>query len=190
MPAALFDHIQKFVSLNAEDLELLAQYITVKTIAKKEVILNEGQRCDAQYFIVKGCVRIFTITENGTEQITHFGIENWWVSDYLSLEAKSPSHFFIQAVEASTIVVLNRVLQDELFIKLPQLERYFRMVAQKALGASMMRIYYLYLQTAEERYRHFANSFPEFIQWIPQYMLASYLGFTPEFLSKVRGKKI
>lgn len=186
----LIAHIQKFVPLNEEEQNILASYITVKSVVKKEHLLKEGQICTANYFIIKGCFRIYTITENGTEQITHFGIDNWWVSDYLSLEAKRPSHFHIQAIENSEIAVLNREIQDELFNKIPQLERYFRIIAQKVVGASMLRIHYLYGQTAEERYRHFAGLFPDFIQRIPQYMLASYLNFTPEFLSKVRAKKV
>jgi CRP-like cAMP-binding protein len=107
----------------------------------------------------------------------------------MSLDRQKPSEFSIQAVEPSAIAVLDKSVQDELFARLPQLERYFRLVLQRAYAAAIMRVKYIFTESGEERFRNFNNSFPEFIQRIPQYMLASYLGFTPEFLSKIRAKK-
>ena len=186
----LFAHIAKYVQLTNSEQEMLAQYTKPKKIKRKEHLLKDGQVCTANYFVSKGCLRMYYINEKGVEQTTAFAIENWWVADYGSLDRQKPSHFFIQAVEASEVIALDKRIENELFEKLPKLERYCRIIAQKALAASQLRIKYIYDFTGEERYKHFSKSFPEFVQRVPQYMLASYLGFTPEFLSKIRAKKL
>lgn len=186
---SLLNHIQKFVVLSEEEQEILLSYITYHEVNKKDYLLRQGQICSANYFILQGCFRLYYMNDNGTEQILHFGIDNWWIADYESLEKQTPSEFYIQAIEPTKIAVLKKSIQEELFNKVPKMERYFRLVFQKAYTASQMRIKYIYTFTGEERYHHFNRSFPGFVQRIPQYMLASYLGFTPEFLSKIRGKK-
>jgi CRP-like cAMP-binding protein len=153
------------------------------------VILAQGQICTANYFIVKGCFRMYLNTLDGTEQIIQFGIDNWWITDYTSLDSGKPSLFNIQALEKSSVVVVDKRVQEELFEKIPKLERYFRIILQRAYAASLTRIHYIFNLSGEERYHHFHRLFPEFVQRVPQYMLASYLGFTPEFLSKIRAKK-
>ena len=134
-------------------------------------------------------MRLYFINRNGQEQITLFGIENWWITDYSSLETGKPSSYYIQAIEDSEVISLDKKTLEELLVKVPKMERYFRLILQKAYAATMRRFEYVRDQTDEERYRHFVALFPGFVQRIPQYMLASYLGFTPQFLSKIRGKK-
>ena len=129
------------------------------------------------------------MSDRGTEQIIQFAIDNWWLSDYMSFDKQTPSGFYIQAVEDTELLCLDRSTQEQLFKKVPQLESYFRIVFQRAYAASLVRIQYIFCLTKEERYHHFNNAYPEFVQRIPQYMLASFLGFTPEFLSKTRAKK-
>lgn len=190
MISALTDHIRRYVSLDEQEVALLATYIEVREVKKKAFLLKEGEVCKANYFLIKGCCRSYFITEKDTEHIHLFAIENWWITDYASLERKTSSMFYIQALEPSILAVLQRDKQDELFAAIPQLERYFRSVLEMALAAAHMRIKYIYSQSGHERYHHFSTSFPDFVQRIPQYMLASYLGFTPEFLSKIRAGKI
>lgn len=189
MSDALLLHIRKFVSLSEAEEQLITSALQYRAVKKKGYLLEEGQRCTANYFIVKGCCRMYFITEAGTEQIVQFGIDNWWITDYLSFDSGKVSGFYIQAVEPSEIVQMDKSVQEELLHRVPQLERYFRVILQRAFGAAQMRIQYIYGMSAEERYRHFNKLFPEFVQRVPQYMLASYLGFTPEFLSKVRAKR-
>lgn len=182
-------HIRKFVPLSDEEEQILAEYIEIHDLKKKTFLLKEGQVCQGNYFIVSGCCRAYFETERDGEQVYHFAIENWWITDYISLESHAPSAGNIQAVENTTYAVLYRDVQDKLFEAVPQLEKYFRLILQKALAAAQLRIKYIFTQTAEERYEHFSGSFPEFVQRVPQYMLASYLGFSPEFFSKIRAKK-
>jgi CRP/FNR family transcriptional regulator len=189
MQENLLDHIRRYVSLDDGEAESLLSHIRYKQVKKKEIILKEGQICTANYFVLKGCLRLYVVNDKGVEQIIQFGIDNWWISDYISFDRQTPSGFYIQAVENSEVILLERSAQDVLFKKIPQLESYFRIVYQKAYAASLMRIQYIFCKTKEERYHHFNNLFPEFVQRVPQYMLASFLGFTPEFLSKTRAKK-
>lgn len=184
----LLFHIRKFIPLTSEEEKLISSFFRYKEVGKKDFLLKEGQVCTASYFILNGCFRIYSLTEQGGEQIIQFGIDNWWMSDYMSLQMGTPSPFHIQATEPSKIAILEKRDQEELLKAIPALERYFRLVFQRAYAASVMRVYYIFIQSAEERYHHFESSFPDFVQRVPQYMLASFLGFTPEFLSKIRAK--
>jgi CRP-like cAMP-binding protein len=186
---ALANHINRFTSLSSSEKDLLSEYIQFSDVKNKEYLLKAGQVCQANYFVVKGCFRMYSHTDKGTEQIIQFGIDNWWIADYTSFESKQASLFNIQALESGVVGALNRQVQDSLFSRLPKLERYFRYVLQRAYAATLMRVHFIFSESGEERYRNFNSSFPEFVQRIPQYMLASYLGFTPEFLSKIRAKK-
>jgi CRP/FNR family transcriptional regulator, anaerobic regulatory protein len=189
MFASLFHHLKKYISLTAAEEEIIKSYLQVNTVANKEYILQQGQVCQANYFIINGCVRKYFTTDQGAEQIIQFAIDNWWITDYTSMDFQQPSVYTIQAVEESKIVILKKSIEEELFTRVPALERYFRIILQRAFAASLNRIHYIYSLSGEERYRHFSNAFPEFVQRVPQYMLASYLGFTPEFLSKIRARK-
>lgn len=161
-----------------------------KTVKKKELLLQAGEVCSNQNFIVKGCFRLYIINDKGAEQTLQFGIEDWWITDYMSFSTQKTSHFYIQAIENSEIISISKTNLDQLYTEIPQLERYFRIVLQKSFAASQMRIMFLFTMTAEERYHHFNNVVPEFVQRVPQYMIASYLDFSAEFLSKIRAGKV
>lgn len=186
---ALFAHINKFIDLSMDEQEILATLLKSSSYKKKAFLHEAGATCRANYFVVKGCLRLYFIDIKGAEQTTQFAIENWWISDLTSFLFQQPSDFYIQAAEATEVIVIEHRHYDEIFEKLPRLEKYFRLIFQKLHQASQIRIKYLYSQTAEERYTNFNALFPAFVQRIPQYMLASYLGFTPEFLSKIRARK-
>lgn len=185
----LIVHINKFVKLDEQEASLVCEDVSLIKVKKKQFILKADEICRANYFVSKGCMRLYFINRNGQEQITQFGLEDWWITDYSSLETGQPSIYYIQAIEDAELISLSKKTMEELLQKVPKLERYFRIIFQKAHTASMRRFEYLRDQTDEERYRQFVSLFPGFVQRIPQYMLASYLGFTPQFLSKIRGKK-
>lgn len=190
MYEALFQHLEKFINLEPSEIETLESCLQLSTIKKKDHVLKEGQVCTTMYFIIKGCLRQYIINSRGAEQTLQFGIENWWITDYLSYHNHIPSHFYIQAVENSTVIALDKPTLEALLIQIPKLERYFRIVSQKSFGAAQMRIKYLFTMSAEERYHHFNDHFPEFVQRVPQYMIASYLDFSAEFMSKIRAGKV
>jgi len=188
MYSDLFAHIRRFVPLSDSEAEFLASHLKYRKLKKKEHLLEEGEICTANFFVIKGCIRSYFYNDKGIEQTLLFAIENWWITDYMSLESGKPSHFNIQAVENTEVIAMDKKTQEIVFNAIPQLDRYFRIILQRAYSASQMRIKFIYSLSGEERYRQFNQSFPEFVQRVPQYMLASYLGFTPEFLSKIRAK--
>jgi len=190
MYSNLIKHIGKYIELDDNSIEVLKKYIVPQTYKKKEFLLKDGQICRSIYFVDKGCLRMYFVNDKGTEQITQFAMENWWMSDFFSFTDNNPSSYFIQAVENSEILSIDNQLFEALLKELPQMDRYLRIIMQRAVAASQLRIKYMYELSKEEFYIHFCNSFPEFVQRVPQYMIASYLGLTPEYVSELRKKKI
>lgn len=190
MNTALIDHINKFAFLTDDEAEIITRAVSIQIIKKKDFLLQPGKVCKSTYFVVEGCLRLYFLNnKKDTEQITQFALENWWLTDQESFDSKQPSQYYIQAVEHTQVIVVNKDVLEDLFIRVPKLERYFRIIFQKVYTAWQRRTKFLHDQTDEERYRFFSESFPGFMQRVPQYMVASYLGFTPQFLSKIRAKK-
>jgi len=189
MSNTLFKHIRKFAQISEEDFAKILTFFEPISIKKKEILLNEGQICRKHFFVLKGCLRLFYVKETGTEQTTQFAIESWWMTDNLAFLEQKPSAFSIQAVEPSEILTITYEAQEKMLAQFPQMERYFRRVFEKSFAAAQLRIKYINDYSSEELYLHFANSQPTFLQRIPQYLLASYLGFTPEYLSEIKKKQ-
>ncbi|SEM69746.1 cAMP-binding domain of CRP or a regulatory subunit of cAMP-dependent protein kinases [Chryseobacterium taichungense] len=181
-------HLDKFITIDAEEFASIISYFQVLEVKKKQNLMLEGEICRSFFFVVKGCLRKFFINEKGVEQTTEFAIENWWITDTFAYERQIKSNFFIQTVEKSVILKIDLQSQEELLKKHPLMERYFRKVYQRAYAAAERRIRYLYEFSREELYVHFSTQYPWFIQRIPQYLIASFLGFTPEYLSEIRAK--
>ena len=186
----LTNHIRKHTELDDKTAACLCKYIKPISLEKKDFLLKEGQICRSIYFVKKGCLRMYFNKDKGTEQITQFAMENWWISDYFSFIDSKPSEYFIQAVEKSEVLSIDVASFEDLLNEAPIMERYFRIIMQRALAASQLRIKYIYELSKEEFYTHFCSSFPEFVQRVPQYMIASYLGLTPEYVSELRKKNL
>lgn len=184
----LTDHIQKYIKLEEADIDLINEYVSSVSIKNKEYILEEGQICKSYFFVEEGCLRMFFYNDKGAEQTTYFALENWWITDFSGFSDQRQSQYNIQAVGKTEILVLDFSKMDELLDRLPKLEKYFRIVMQKNIAASQERIKLLYQLSKEELFLHFNKSFPHFVQKVPQYMLASFLGLTPEYLSEIRKK--
>ncbi|ANE49652.1 Crp/Fnr family transcriptional regulator [Flavisolibacter tropicus] len=180
------NHIEKFIKINVKEFEDIFSFFQLQQVRKKENVLVEGNVCKYHYFVLKGCLRKFFLTEKGTEQTTEFAIETWWMTDHISYERRLPSEFFIQAVENTEVLRIDSHSQEELLKAFPKMERYFRFIYQRAFAASQMRIKYLYDLSKEDFFQHFNKLYPEFVQRIPQHLIASFLGFTPEYLSEIR----
>ncbi|MEN9908117.1 MAG: hypothetical protein RLZZ540_1266 [Bacteroidota bacterium] len=189
MSEILKKHLEKFIQINEDEFLEIASFFKTISVQKKENLLIEGAICKSHFFVLKGCLRKFFINDKGIEQTTEFAIENWWITDNIAYEHGLDTSFYIQAVENSQILVLDRDSQEKLLEEFPKMERYFRFIYQRAYAASQMRIKYLYDFTKEEFYDQLCKSQPEFVQRIPQYLIASFLGFSPEYLSEIRKKK-
>jgi CRP-like cAMP-binding protein len=183
------NHIEKFTEINDEEFSDILAFFQIQNVRKKENLIIEGNICKYHYFVIRGCLRKFFINNKGIEQTTEFAIENWWITDNIAFEHQLPTEFYIQAVENSEILRIDKYSQERLLIAFPKMERYFRFIYQRAYAASQVRVKYLYDFSKEELYHHFNKYFPEFVQRIPQHLIASFLGFTPEYLSEIRKKK-
>lgn len=181
-------HLDKFINISDAEFAEITGYFQVEILKKKEYLLTEGQVCKASYFVLKGILRKFFINEKGVQQTTEFAIENWWMTETFSYINQTPTEFYIQAVQPAEVLVIRHNAHDELLEKHPVMEKYFRMVYQKAYAAAQMRVKMLYEHSREELYRQFLKNQPVFLQRVPQYLVASYLGFTPEYLSEIRKK--
>lgn len=186
----LKEHIDRFVRINSTDFEQILSYVNPVSAKKKQNLHEAGKVCKANFFVRKGCLRLFFINEKGIEQTIQFALENWWLSDYTSFSSQQASLCYIQAVEKSEIIAIDYAAQESMLQQFPQMERYFRLIHQRAHAASQYRLKGLFSQTREEIYLEFCKQYPAFVQRIPQYLLASFLGFTPEYLSEIRGKRI
>ena len=190
MHTDFINHISHYVELDDNSITILNKYFKSASYKKKEFLLKEGQVCRSIHFVEKGCLRMFFINDKAGEQITQFAKENWWISDFFSFTDNKPSAYFIQTVEKSEILSIDILAFEAMLKELPQMERYFRNILQRAVASSQLRIKYMFELSKEEFYIHFCTSFPEFVQRVPQYMIASYLGLTPEYVSELRKKKL
>jgi CRP-like cAMP-binding protein len=188
MSQVLKEHFRKFIEISDEDLSSVLKFFRVLNPKKKEKLLTEGQICRSNYFVSTGCLRMFFIDKKGVEKTTQFALEHWWLADYFSFQRQQPSAFYIQAVEKSEVWAIDLPAQEKMLEQFPQIERYFRLVHQTAHAASQVRVRHAYDLSREEMYRYFLANFPDFIQRVPQYLLASYLDMTPEYLSELRAK--
>lgn len=184
----LLAHIKRFSSIPADKADLLEPFFEHKIYKKKELLLTEGRRCHEKFFIVKGCAHLFYLRQNGTEQTIDFALENWWTSDFTAFQHGAAAQFSIRTIENTEVLSITADRQRELLKEFPELNEYFHLVFQKAYAACQMRFRFLLEFSKEELYRHFLDHFPAFTQRVPQYLLASFLGFTPEYLSELRRK--
>lgn len=185
----LLAHIKRYIQLSPAEEQILCDKIELRAFKKKDFLLEPGKLCKGSYFILKGCIRQYMVNKKLNEQIFQFGLENWWIADYDSLLTHKPSDCYIQTLEATEVLFLSQKDEAELFEHIPKLESYFRIMMQKAFVATQRRIGFIFNMSDEERYYNFTSLYPDFVQRVPQYMLASYLGFTPQFLSRIRAKK-
>lgn len=185
----LIAHISEQINLTDTEIACILSYFQRQEYQKKEHLLQEGNICKNLFFVSKGCLRLYFMNEKGQEQTIQFAIETWWMTDLMAFEKSGESGFSIQALEKVEVMVITHESLEKLLLEIPQLERYFRKVYQRAYSASLLRVKYLYTMPKEVFYEHFASLYPEFVQRIPQKVLASFLGFSPEYLSELRKKK-
>jgi CRP-like cAMP-binding protein len=188
MYALLIQHLSRFISLETQEITLLTESFKPKQLKKKDFLLHQGEVSKFETFVSKGCLRAFYINDKGEEHIVQFAVEDWWIGDMYSFLTQTPAMFTIEALEDCKLLQIDKNSLEELYLKLPKMERFFRIIIQNAFVASQKRIISAMSQTADERYLAFIQKYPAIEQRIPQYQVAAYLGITPEFLSRIRKK--
>ncbi|WP_236564445.1 Crp/Fnr family transcriptional regulator [Maribacter litoralis] len=165
---------QKYISLLSE--------IKVK---KKGFLMQSGEVTQYEYFISKGCLKVYTLDEDGAPHISMFAIEDYWTGDISSFMTKEPSRYYIKATENSELLGISRANYDVLFQEIPKFEKFYRILYQRSLISYIRRSNHGISFTAEERYINFKKKYPQIVKRITQKDLAAYIGITPEFMSKI-----
>lgn len=184
--AQLLAEIHAVAPLEAAMSQELIARLKIREVRKKDFLLQPGQTARHMNFIAAGCLRSYYVDEKGQEHTLQLGIENWWINDLYSYLRQTPSRMFIQAVEHSTLLQFRRPDIEQLCAESVALANFFRIKIQSAYVALQERVIEKMSSGAHERYQSFINSYRHIEQRIPQYMVASYLGVTPEFLSYLR----
>jgi CRP-like cAMP-binding protein len=173
-------------TVSEEDLKLIHAAFNPKKLRKRQYLLQEGDLCKHLSFISKRALRQYTVDDKGTEHIIRFGIERWWMADYESFTEHVPSKYNIDTLEDAEVLQITNESMEELKKIVPAIDEMIKTMNQRSYISNQKRIYSSISNTAENRYTDLVNTYPEFLQRFPQSMIASYLGISPETLSRIR----
>ncbi|MBU2951779.1 Crp/Fnr family transcriptional regulator [Tamlana agarivorans] len=186
----LLNYIKNHVTLTETEEAILTSKVSYRKYLKGQFIVQQGDVCKYECFVISGCTKTFYVDDEGQEHIVMFSVEDWWTSDIGSFITQTPADFNVQCLENTELIMFSSDVIEELYAEIPKLERFFRRIIERALVASQKRIIRSFSLSAKERFLYFRNQYPQIEQRIPQYMIASYLGITKEFLSKIKSQII
>ena len=187
---ALIDYISQYTVLTDAEQSLVVSKFKTKKYLKGQFVVQNGDTCKYESFVLSGSLKTFYIDNEGQEHIVMFAVENWWTADLGSFITQTPAAFNVQCIENSVLAQVSYDLLQQLYVQIPKLERFFRIIIEKAFVSSQKRLINNFSLPAKERYIQFREQYPQIEQRVPQYMIASYLGITKEFLSKIRSQLI
>lgn len=183
-------YFEKMLSLTDEEKAFISEKFQPRLYRKRQYVLQDGDVCNVFNFVLNGCLRMYKVDQSGNTHIIQFAIENWWISDLGSFYSMKPSELNIEAIEDSTVLQIKHDDLLELFIKAPKFDRIFRVLVENSLIGMQQRLLQNFSSDAKERYESFLKQFPQLTGRIPNTYIASYLGITPEFLSKIRNERV
>ncbi len=186
----LLEYINRYITLTSEEEKVLFSKVKRRKYLRNQYLVQQGDICNFVSFVISGCLKTFYADDQGNEHIVMFAIEDWWTSDLGSFISQTSADYNIQCIEPTSLLQISFGDLNELYKEIPKLERLFRIIAEKALVATQKRIVRNFSLTAKERYLKFRELYPKMDQRVPQYMIASYLGITKEFLSKIKSQLI
>lgn len=186
----LVAHIKQTIVLTDEEVQRISEVAEIVPLKRKELLLQPGQLSQHLRFIAKGSARCYYLDEHSQEHTLQLGIEEWWINDLYSFLTQSESKLFIQAIEPAVIVQISRENLEQLYLEIPAISTFFRLKIQSAYVALQERTIENMSTDVYTRYQRFIKEYRNIEQRVPQYMIASYLGVTPEFLSYLKKNNI
>jgi CRP/FNR family transcriptional regulator, anaerobic regulatory protein len=184
----IIQNISRHITLTPEEELLFLSKTETKQYKAKTIILNAGEVSKYSYFVNSGLLRSFNINDNIVEHVLSFACEGWWIGDMYSLLSQKPGNLFIEVLEEAEVVLLSKENQEQLYLEIPKLERFFRILTENSLVAHQERLMDNLSLSAEERFDKFCKRYPTLIQKVPQKQIAPYIGVTPEFFSKMKAR--
>ena len=182
---AFFD---KLIPLNKSEKDVVAEKFHPRLYRKRQYVLQEGDTCNLFHFVVRGCLRMYKIDEKGVVHILQFASENYWITDLGSFHGQKPSDLNIDALEDTMVLQISRDELVDIYQKEQKFNRIFRVLIENSFVNLQKRLLQTISSTADERYQSFIESYPHLVNRLPQTQIASFLGITPEFLSRLRNK--
>lgn len=182
----LFSKVEEKITLDEAEKEICRRLFIPKKLKKRQYILQQDDLCKNLIFVEKGLLRSYSIDEKGNEHILQFAPEGWWISDLYSFFTSENSKYNIDAVEDSELLIIQNTALERLYEQVPKFERYFRILTQNNMIAMQKRVTSELSSSAEEKYLNLIAAYPNIVARVPQHMIASYLGLTPESLSRIR----
>jgi CRP-like cAMP-binding protein len=182
----LIEHFKNYLPLGEEEIRELGNRAIYRRIKRRQLILSEGDVCNCYTFVVDGCFKMYKVDNLGREHNLQFSIENGWIADLGSFYSEKPSELYIEAIEASKVIQLKKADMLFFFTHFHKFDRNFRVLVENAFIQMQKRVLQNISSTAEERYLDFMENHPELFNRISNVQIASYIGVTPEFLSKIR----
>jgi len=186
----LFEHVEEKVQLTDKDKELVMSFFKCKNLRKRQYLLQEGDMCKYISFVAQGLMKSYTVDDKGNEHINLFAWEGWWISDFTSFVFGNEAKLNIDTIEDTALLLLSRANYDKMLTEVPVMERYFRILYQNSLATKDSRLISANTHTAEEKYAMFLETYPSISQRLPQNLIASYLGLSPETISRIKRKII
>lgn len=186
----LKEHFLRYEVLSSEELSIIGDFYEEQTVPKGDFILRAGEVFRYEGFVLEGCFKVFTTNAKGEEKILYFAIKDWWVMEIDSFMNQTASQLNIQSLQDSRLLTISRSKKQELYTKVPKMERIFRLMSQKAVASWQKRLIRNHTMTAEERYDYFLKSYPEIAMLLTNKQIASYLGITQEFVSVIRKRRM
>ena len=186
MHKQILEHISRDISLTNSEKDEFKSILSEINVSKKHFLIEPGQNVENEYYVLKGCLQAYYLDETGDKHIIQFAIEDWWISDFEAFFSDKPSQLYIEAIENSSLLVLNKQALETLYVRIPKFERFFRIKTTNAFVALRGRILSFLQKTNKERYLEFCATYPSIESRIPNYHIANYLGIKPESLSRIR----
>jgi|SRR5687768_10079341 CRP-like cAMP-binding protein len=184
--ARILANVSKHIQLSEHEASHFVSLLKPKEIARKEFLLKEGQVAKHITFIHSGALKAYYLDTESNENIIMLAIDDWWITDMYSFAMNQPAMQYISAIEDSIVLQLGKNDFDELLIKIPAFERFFRVLMQNAYIREQLRVIQNLSLPAEERYLNFIKKYPHLVARVTQKQIASYIGVSPEFLSAMR----